>query len=41
MGFTPEGELHPCTDLEGATAKVDYVDLPDFGPQIVAVEIRK
>ena len=41
LGFTPEGELHPCTDLEGATAKVDYVEVSDAGAQIVAVELRK
>ena len=24
LGFTPQGDLNPCSDLEGAHAKVEY-----------------
>ena len=26
LGFTPKGDLNPCQDLEGVTAKVEYVE---------------
>ncbi len=26
LGFRPKGDLNPCQDLEGATAKVEYVE---------------
>jgi tetratricopeptide (TPR) repeat protein len=40
LGFTPSGELHPCSDLEGATAKVEYVDSSGTS-LIISVELRK
>lgn len=42
LGFSPAGELKPCSDLEGAEAKIDYV--PTAGAsaaRILAVEIHK
>lgn len=42
MGFTPTGELHPCTDLEGRHASVEYV--VSASPKlngVVAVELYK
>ena len=41
LGFTPEGELHPCTDLKGVAAKVEFIDVPGDSPQIVSIELRK
>jgi hypothetical protein len=41
MGFTPEGELRPCSDLEGSKAKVEYVEISGDTPQIISVELRK
>ena len=39
----PAGELHPCTDLEGATAVVKYAEVSDktVDGQIASVELRK
>jgi len=41
LNFTPEGELKPCTDLEGMTARIEYVQTPGGKGQIVSVQIRK
>ena len=43
FGFTPKGDLNPCEDLEGTTAKVDYVDLPakPASAYVFAIEIHK
>ena len=41
LGFTPEGELHPCSDIEGMQAKVEFVEIPGDASQIIAVELRK
>lgn len=43
LGFTPTGPLNPCKDLEGATAKVDYVDSPDASGSayVFAIEVHK
>jgi hypothetical protein len=41
--FTPEGELHPCTDLEGMKANVEFFEAsgkPGEG-QIFSIELRK
>jgi hypothetical protein len=40
LGFTPAGELHPCSDLDGKNAKVEYVNV-EGQSEIVAVELRK
>jgi Tfp pilus assembly protein PilF len=39
----PAGDLHPCTDLEGATAVVKYAEVPDktVDGQITSVELRR
>jgi tetratricopeptide (TPR) repeat protein len=43
LNFTPEGELKPCSDLEGKQAKVEFIDPADKTAKrwIIAVEIRK
>jgi tetratricopeptide (TPR) repeat protein len=43
LGFTPKGDLNPCHDLEGATANVDYVDLPEKPgtAYVFAIEIHR
>jgi tetratricopeptide (TPR) repeat protein len=43
LGFTPQGDLSPCKDLEGRPAKVEYVE---SGPQpaaayVVGIELHK
>lgn len=40
LNFTPAGELHPCSDLEGMKAKIKYVEAGDGG-EIVAVQLSK
>jgi hypothetical protein len=43
VNFTPEGELHPCTDLEGMKANVEFFEAsgkPGDG-QIFSIELRK
>jgi tetratricopeptide (TPR) repeat protein len=41
--FTPQGELHPCKDIEGMKAKVQYFATADktVDGQIVSVELSK
>ncbi|HEV2401529.1 MAG TPA: hypothetical protein VGS27_31625 [Candidatus Sulfotelmatobacter sp.] len=43
LGFEPAGELHPCTDLDGRPAKVEYVEAADKSqtPQLLSVELHK
>jgi Tfp pilus assembly protein PilF len=43
LGFTPEGELNPCTGLEGMKARVQYAESSDktVDGQAVAIELRK
>jgi tetratricopeptide (TPR) repeat protein len=43
LGFTPSGDLNPCKDLEGSTAKVDYADSPDSSGSayVFAIEVHK
>ncbi|MGB8776178.1 MAG: hypothetical protein WCC78_18740, partial [Terriglobales bacterium] len=43
LGFTPKDDLDPCKDLEGKSAKVEYVE-SSAGPEtayIIAVELHK
>jgi tetratricopeptide (TPR) repeat protein len=43
LGFTPKGDLDPCKDLEGKSAKVEYVE-SSAGPEtayIIAIELHK
>jgi tetratricopeptide (TPR) repeat protein len=41
--YTPEGEIHPCTDLEGMKASIQYAESSDktVNGQIVSVELSK
>jgi hypothetical protein len=41
--FTPEGDIHPCTDLEGMKASVQYAVTSDktVDGQILSVELTK
>jgi len=43
VNFTPEGELHPCTDLEGMKANVEFFEASGKSSegQIFSIELRK
>lgn len=42
LGFTPDSELKPCSDLEGAHAKVAYIESSEPKTNgLVAVELHK
>lgn len=43
VGFTPKGDINPCTDFEGMKALVQYVESSDktVDGQVVAVELSK
>ncbi len=43
VGFTPAGELHPCTDLEGMTAHVEFFEASgkSAAGQIFSIELSK
>ena len=43
LGFTPKGDLNPCKDLEGMSAKVEYVEssAKSTAPYVVAIELHK
>jgi hypothetical protein len=43
LGFQPERDLNPCTDLENHPAKVEYVESanPSVTAQIVSIELHK
>jgi hypothetical protein len=42
VNFVPNGELHPCSDLEGVHARVEYVESLSKEPGvIVSVEMNK
>ncbi|HEY6339758.1 MAG TPA: tetratricopeptide repeat protein, partial [Candidatus Sulfotelmatobacter sp.] len=41
LNVSLKGELKPCEDLEGKTAKVEYVESAAHAPVVVAIEIRK
>jgi hypothetical protein len=41
--FTPQGNIHPCNDLEGAKAKLQYFATADktADGQIIGIELSK
>jgi tetratricopeptide (TPR) repeat protein len=43
LGYTPEGDLNPCKDLEGMKARVQYAESSDktVDGQVIAIELRK
>jgi len=43
LGFTPKGDLSPCRDLEGVSAKVEYVEssAKPATAYVVAIELHK
>ena len=43
LGFTPEGDLNPCSAIEGMKARVRYAESSDktVDGQAIAVELRK
>lgn len=43
MGFMPEGDLNPCSNIEGMKARVQYCESTDttVDGQAIAVELRK
>jgi hypothetical protein len=43
LGFQPTGNLHPCADLEGRQAKVEYVESAKASDRarLLAVELHK
>ncbi|MGA6987754.1 MAG: tetratricopeptide repeat protein [Terriglobales bacterium] len=43
LGFVPKGDLNPCTDLEGKSAKVEYVESSAQPPvaYVVTIELHK
>jgi hypothetical protein len=43
LGFTPKGDIHPCEDLEGMKARVQYAESSDktVDGQVIAIELRK
>ncbi len=43
VGFTPKGDINPCTDFEGMKARVQYVESSDktVDGQVIAVELMK
>jgi Tfp pilus assembly protein PilF len=43
LGFTPKGDLSPCRDLEGVSAKVEYVESSAMPATayVVAIELHK
>jgi tetratricopeptide (TPR) repeat protein len=43
IGFKPTGDINPCQDLEGKSAKVEYVEFPGkpASAYVIAIEIHK
>jgi Tfp pilus assembly protein PilF len=43
LGFMPQGELNPCKDLEGMSAKVEYVEFSakPAAAYVVGIELHK
>jgi tetratricopeptide (TPR) repeat protein len=44
LNYTPKGDLHPCSDLEGMQAKVEYVETGTGASKLgglVSIELRK
>jgi hypothetical protein len=43
LGFTIDGDINPCKDLEGRLAKVEYVESADTGvaARVLSIELHK
>jgi len=43
LGYTPEGAIQPCVDIDGMKARIQYVESSDktVDGQVIAVELRK
>ena len=43
LGFSPKSDINPCHDLEGASAKIEYVDSPTLGKPayVFAIELHQ
>lgn len=42
LNYSPKGELHPCSDLEGMHAKVEYVEsVANKVNGLIAVQLSK
>lgn len=43
MGFTPAGDLHPCNDIEGMRAVVQYAESSDktVDGQLISIVLKK
>jgi len=43
LGFTPKGDINPCHDLDGVSAKVEYVEssAKPATAYVVAIELHK
>jgi hypothetical protein len=43
LGFQPNKDLNPCSDLENRPAKVEYVEsaTPSVTAQLISVELHK
>ena len=43
LGFAPKGDFNPCKDLEGKSAKVEYVESSTklTAAYVVAIELRR
>jgi hypothetical protein len=43
VNFTPQGDLHPCTDLVGLKARVEYSEVgdPSVAGQILSMQLSK
>lgn len=43
LGFTPKGDLSPCKDLEGRSAKIEYIEssAKPAVAYVVAIELHK
>ena len=41
--FTPQGDIHPCTDLDGSKASIQYFATSDktVDGQILAIQLSK
>lgn len=43
LGFTPTGDMYPCSDFEGKKARVEYAEVSDktVAGQVLSVELHK
>jgi hypothetical protein len=41
--YTPEGEMHPCTELDGKKARISYAETADKSAagEIISVELSR